>query len=125
MVQESANLFDEKRRVTVEEGMVKLPGPNGERFSSLLKHGSLLVEIYAPRGTDPQKPHNRDEVYVVVQGSGEFLNGGERQSFQLGDLLFVPATVEHRFENFTDDLILWVIFYGPDGGEAGAATKAA
>lgn len=125
MVQESTNLFEEKRKVTVEEGMAKLPGSKGERFASLLKHGSLLVEIYAPRGNDPQKPHDRDEVYVVVQGSGEFLNGGERQSFQSGDLLFVPATVEHHFENFTDDLIVWVIFYGPEGGEAGAATKAA
>jgi hypothetical protein len=24
----------------------------------------------------------------------------------------------HRFEDFTDDLAVWVIFYGPEGGEA-------
>jgi hypothetical protein len=24
----------------------------------------------------------------------------------------------HRFENFSDDLVVWVVFYGPDGGEA-------
>ena len=35
-----------------------------------------------------------------------------------GDLLFVPAGVVHRFEEFTDDLAVWVIFYGPEGGEA-------
>jgi hypothetical protein len=23
----------------------------------------------------------------------------------------------HRFEEFSDDLIVWVIFYGPEGGE--------
>ena len=34
-----------------------------------------------------------------------------------GDLLFVPARVPHRFDNFTDDLVVWVIFYGPEGGE--------
>lgn len=34
-----------------------------------------------------------------------------------GDFLFVPAGVEHRFEEFTDDLAVWVVFYGPDGGE--------
>ena len=34
-----------------------------------------------------------------------------------GDFLFVPAGVEHRFEGFTDDLAVWVVFYGPDGGE--------
>jgi hypothetical protein len=26
--------------------------------------------------------------------------------------------VPHRFENFSDDLALWVFFYGPEGGEA-------
>jgi hypothetical protein len=27
------------------------------------------------------------------------------------------AGVEHRFEEFNDDLAVWVLFYGPDGGE--------
>jgi hypothetical protein len=27
------------------------------------------------------------------------------------------AGVEHRFEESSDDLVVWVIFYGPDGGE--------
>lgn len=34
-----------------------------------------------------------------------------------GDLLFVPAGVEHRFGPFTDDFATWVLFYGPEGGE--------
>jgi len=25
--------------------------------------------------------------------------------------------LSHRSENFTDDLVVWVIFYGPKGGE--------
>ena len=64
-------------------------------------------------------PHTRDEVYVVVQGTGQFLNGEVRHPFGPGDLLFVPAGVVHRFESFSDDLAVWVIFYGPEGGEAG------
>ncbi len=98
--------------------MARLPGPEGKRFATVLEHGSLTVEIYAPRGTDPQQPHTRDEAYIVVQGSGEFINGENREAFTPGDFLFVPAGVEHRFINFTDDLIVWVIFYGPEGGEA-------
>ena len=27
------------------------------------------------------------------------------------------AGTAHRFENFTDDLAVWVLFYGPEGGE--------
>ena len=106
------------RRTTVAEAIVLLPGPAGERFAKVLWHGSMEVEIYAPRGTDPQTPHTRDELYVVVNGSGEFVNGPERHSFSPGDVLFVPAGVEHRFEDFTDDLAVWVVFYGPEGGEA-------
>ena len=83
----------------------------------VLSHGSLLVKVYAPRGSDPQQPHTRDEVYIVARGTGEFVCAGERKKFQATDLLFVPAGKIHRFENFTDDLTLWVIFYGPEGGE--------
>ena len=110
-----------RRRVDVAEAMARLPGAGGERFAEVFKRGSLLVEIYAPRGTDPQRPHARDEVYIVVAGRGEFVNGGERHPVAPGDFLFVPAGVVHRFENFTEDLIVWVIFYGPEGGEAAEA----
>jgi mannose-6-phosphate isomerase-like protein (cupin superfamily) len=108
-----------KTRVTAAEALAKLPGPNGERWAIVLEHGTLEVEIYAPRRRDPQNPHTRDELYVVVAGSGEFVNGGGRQKFGPGDALFVPARVPHRFENFTDDLVVWVVFYGPEGGEKG------
>jgi mannose-6-phosphate isomerase-like protein (cupin superfamily) len=103
--------------LTVAEGLSKLPGPKGERFVELFQHGTLSVELYAPRGKDPQKPHARDEVYVVVSGMGEFVAGKERMKFQAGDMLFVGAHEEHRFENFSDDLAVWVFFYGPEGGE--------
>jgi len=103
---------------TVTNALLKLPGPNGQRFATVFQHGSLLIEIYAPRGTDPQKPHTRDEVYVVAAGSGDFVCGQTRQSFGPTDFLFAAAGVEHRFENFTDDLVVWVLFYGPEGGEA-------
>ncbi|UII78851.1 cupin domain-containing protein [Flagellimonas sp. CMM7] len=86
-------------------------------FLMLFEHGTLTVEIYKPEKIDLQQPHSRDEVYVVISGTGEFMNDGERTTFAPGDFLFVPAGVEHRFENFTDDFSTWVIFYGPEGGE--------
>lgn len=107
----------ERRRTTVAEAMERLPGPDGERFARVLGHGSMEVEVYAPRGSDPQTPHTRDELYVVAEGTGEFVNGETRHPFGSGDVLFVPAGVEHRFEDFTDDLVVWVVFYGPEGGE--------
>jgi mannose-6-phosphate isomerase-like protein (cupin superfamily) len=109
--------LEDRRQVTVKEALDYLPGPKGERFAAVLEHGSLVVEIYAPRGHDPQTPHTRDEVYIVIGGSGYFVNGETREPFGAGDLLFVPAGITHRFEDFTDDLKVWVIFYGPEGGE--------
>jgi mannose-6-phosphate isomerase-like protein (cupin superfamily) len=88
-----------------------------QRFVTLLRHGSLEVELYAPRGQDHQQPHRRDELYLIVSGSGRFDNGGQVQPFKAGDLIFVPAQRPHRFTQFTDDFATWVVFYGPDGGE--------
>ena len=106
-----------RRAASVAESLALLPGAGGPRFAKVLEHGSLVVEIYAPRGHDPQQPHTRDEVYVVFSGRGHFVNGDAREPFAPGDLLFVPAGVPHRFEDFTEDLVVWVVFYGPEGGE--------
>lgn len=110
-------------RWTVAEALARLPGPAGARFVELFQRGSLSIEFYAPKGNDPQQPHRQDEVYVVVQGQGIFRNGADRHPFGPGDLLFVPAGVTHRFEEFTDDLAVWVVFYGPEGGELPGAPR--
>ena len=109
--------MSKQHHLTVNAALNRIPGHRGERFVELFQHGTLSVELYAPRGTDPQHPHTRDEVYVVAQGKGQFLNGGVRHGFGPGDVLFVPAGVVHRFEEFSDDLAVWVFFYGPEGGE--------
>ncbi|MFT4663412.1 MAG: mannose-6-phosphate isomerase-like protein (cupin superfamily) [Polaribacter sp.] len=64
-----------------------------------------------------QEPHKQDEVYVVISGTGTFINGETTSPFGPRDFLFVPAGVEHRFVDFTDDFSTWVIFYGKNGGE--------
>jgi len=96
--------------------LAALPTPDGKRFVERFAHASLVLELYAPRGHDAQTPHTRDEVYVVVSGIGDFVCGDERQAFGPGDALFVAAGVVHRFENFSEDLAVWVMFYGPQGG---------
>jgi len=86
-------------------------------FIGAWERGELEIELYQPRGEDSQTPHTRDEVYVVVTGSGDFLCSGETKPFEAGDVLFAPAGADHRFLDFSDDLSLWVIFYGPKGGD--------
>lgn len=86
-------------------------------YGVLLRHGSLEIGYYTPERMDQQQPHEQDEVYIVQSGSGFFFIDGERRPFEPGEALFVPAGAVHRFEDFTDDLAAWVIFYGPKGGE--------
>lgn len=103
-------------RLTIGNALKSLEGHAG-KFKVLLEHGSLSVEIYKPEKVDYQQPHSRDEVYVIACGSGHFVNGDSRQEFEAGEVLFVPAGVEHRFEAFSEDFSTWVFFYGPEGGE--------
>jgi mannose-6-phosphate isomerase-like protein (cupin superfamily) len=77
----------------------------------------MSVGFYAPVGADPQHPHQRDELYIIHSGSGELVIAGERNAFSPGDVFFVGAGVEHRFEQFSPDFAAWVVFWGPPGGE--------
>ncbi|MEO0971709.1 MAG: cupin domain-containing protein [Pseudomonadota bacterium] len=104
-------------RLTVANALARLAQVDTP-FRELLSHGSMSVEIYRPISVDRQTPHSRDELYVVASGSGWFVQGDSRERFDTGEVLFVPAGVEHRFEDFSEDFVTWVIFYGPEGGEA-------
>ena len=105
-----------QQEISIEEASIKL-NESENLFTELFQHGTLSVEFYKPNKVDLQKPHDRDEIYVIASGTGVFLNGGKSWYFKTGDFLFVPAGVEHKFENFSDDFSTWVFFYGPVGGE--------
>ncbi len=105
-----------KARWTLEEAAAA-PLEPGRASPSLFRHGQMNLRWYAPRGRDTQTPHEQDEVYLVARGRGRFFVAGLHLPFGPGDLLFVPAGVEHRFEDFTGDFGAWVLFWGPPGGE--------
>ena len=119
MVAKQEDPLENKTRIALEKARQLLEKKREDTpFVKLFTHHSLSVELYQPVGHDGQSPHRRDEVYVVVSGRGIFFCDGERVPFEVGDFLFVPAGIEHRFETFTPDFCTWVIFYGPDEGEA-------
>lgn len=102
------------------------PIPEGMRSAVLLRHGTMTLRYYQPRGSDRQTPHDQDEIYIVAAGHGIVVSGPseaqlERRSFGPGDAIFVPAGYVHRFAEFTDDFGVWVVFWGPKGGEAAEA----
>jgi mannose-6-phosphate isomerase-like protein (cupin superfamily) len=106
-----------KFHLTIKDGIRQLEKETQNRFTVLLKTGSTSVEYYAPQKLDLQKPHSQDELYVIASGNSTFLREKESVECKAGDVLFVPAGMEHRFENFSNDFAVWVIFYGTEGGE--------
>jgi len=106
-----------KNSFTVEEAQRQVAGSEDGLYGVLFEHGTMELGYYKPLKVDEQSPHVKDEIYVVRSGTGLFVVDGERQPFAPGDALFVPAGVEHRFEDFSDDFEAWVIFYGRSGGE--------
>ena len=121
-----------KLRVTTEEAR-RMPTDPGRATSLLMAHGTMELRWFSLTSDDPQTPHDRDELYVVVSGTGVFMRaqeslplgddlslppmGEDRVAFGPGDVIFVPAGTEHRFESFSNDFACWIVFYGPEGGE--------
>ncbi|NOR66414.1 MAG: cupin domain-containing protein [Woeseiaceae bacterium] len=104
-------------RYTVEHALGIAAGTERGIYGILLQHGTLELGFYKPEGSDPQEPHDQDEIYIIRSGTGFFVHGENREPFEAGEALFVPAGDVHRFEEFSDDFAAWVIFYGPTGGE--------
>jgi mannose-6-phosphate isomerase-like protein (cupin superfamily) len=106
-----------KFALSVEEAIKALQKETDKQFTVLLQHGSMQVEYFAPKNIDTQTPHVQDEIYVIASGKSGFYRNGETIACKTGDVIFVPAGMEHRFVHFSDDFATWVIFYGPQGGE--------
>ncbi len=92
--------------------------PEGVWDKTMFEHGTMSVLVFAPRGRDYQTKHSQDELYIVMKGSGTLMIADQAYRFGEGSVLFVPAETQHRFADFTDDLITWAIFWGPQGGES-------
>jgi mannose-6-phosphate isomerase-like protein (cupin superfamily) len=107
----------EKFAVSVESAIAALKKETDKKFTTVLQHGTMQVEYFVPENIDTQTPHLQDEIYVIASGNSQFFRDGETVACKTGDVLFVPAGMEHRFVNFSNDFATWVIFYGPSGGE--------
>ena len=108
------------RVIHLGEAQGRIPGPAGEHSVSVLQRGSLNLKLSLPVPPNQQDPHTQDEIYIIIRGRGVLYHDGKRDAFEPGDAMFIAAGTEHRFEDFTEDLTVWVVFYGPSGGEVPA-----
>ena len=106
--------------IRLAEAQAAIPGPAGEHAVKVLQRGPLDVALSLPLRPSQQTPHAQDEIYFIIRGRGVLIHDSKRDQFESGDLLFVAAGTEHQFEDITEGLALWRVFYGPPGGEVPA-----
>ena len=69
----------------------------------------LGVYVLVAPEPDRQQPHDDDEVYVVLEGTGTLEVEGERVELREGEAVFVPAGADHRFVGY-EQLAVLVVF---------------
>lgn len=83
-----------------------------KRYREFLRVSAMSAGIYvlSAGATDQQTPHQEDEIYYVVRGKAKMRLGREERSIREGDVIFVEKTLEHRFFDIAEELVLLVIF---------------
>jgi mannose-6-phosphate isomerase-like protein (cupin superfamily) len=94
---------------------------SGRPYLEFLRRPALSVGLYVlGAGTvDRQLPHGEDEVYHVVSGRGRITVGEEVHEVGPGSVVYVGATVPHRFHDIAEELRILVFFAPPEGSAGG------
>lgn len=84
----------------------------GRAYLEFLRVPSMSMGVYSlpSGGVDPQQPHAEDEAYYVVSGRGQIRVGEEDRPVGPGSIVFVAASVDHRFHSIEEDLTILVFF---------------
>jgi mannose-6-phosphate isomerase-like protein (cupin superfamily) len=99
---------------TIRQVQERLEAANGG-YEIVHRSPRLELGVYvlvAPEA-DNQQPHDDDEVYVVLSGSGTLEVEGKSFDVHEGDALFVEAGADHRFTGY-ESLAVLVIFTRQD-----------
>ena len=93
---------------------LKRRGKKYFEFARTLEFSAGVYRIPAG-GTDPQNPHNEDEIYYVIAGRAQFTAGRRTVSISAGHVIFVPAKEKHHFHDVEEDLEVLVVFAPAEG----------
>src|SRR5688572_33292920 len=111
------HLFD------VHEAKRRLEAANGG-YEIVHESPGLEVGVYVLVAPEPdrQQPHEDDEVYVVLAGTGVLNVEGDSIPVAPGQAVFVPAHAEHRFTAYEGLSVLVVFAKAPDREKAASRT---
>ena len=69
-------------------------------------------------GQVPWHNHEEEEVYFVVEGTGEMCVDAERQTLSAGQAVYIPSFAFHQMTNSGDTPLQMLYCYGPAGDVA-------
>lgn len=97
------------------DDLQRMRAEGGKPYLEFLRSETFEVGLYelAAGAEDMQKPHDEDEVYVVVAGRGRFAVDGDDVAVGPGSILFVEKHAVHRFHSIEEDLSIVVAFSPP------------
>ena len=103
---------------TLEEARAQVQYRTGEPYLEFLRRDSMSCGLYVlePGATDPQDPHQQDEVYVVLEGRGAINVAGQDRPVGPGSVVFVGRAVPHRFHDIAERLSVLVFFAPAESG---------
>ena len=77
-----------------------------------------FVTLEPNGGQVPWHNQEQEEVYIILEGTGEACLGGERQVLKAGQALYIPSGVFHQLTNVGDLSLKMIYCYGPAGDVA-------
>lgn len=69
-------------------------------------------------GQVPWHNHVQEEIYCILDGTGEMCIGEERQIVYGGQTVFIPSNAYHQLTNVGDTPLTMIYCYGPAGDVA-------
>ncbi len=82
-------------------------------------HFSLgYVTLEPDGGQVPWHNQEQEEVYFIVEGTGEMCLGAERTTVHTGQAVYIPSGVFHQLTNTGNTPLLMIYCYGPAGDVA-------
>ena len=83
------------------------------------KHFSMgLVTLDPEGGQVPWHNQEQEEIYFIVEGTGEMCLGTERRTLSSGQVVYIPPGVFHQLTNTGPTPMRMVYTYGPAGDVA-------
>ncbi len=76
------------------------------------------VTLEANGGQVPWHNQQQEEIYFIVEGTGEMCLGEERTTVTSGQAVYIPPTVFHQLTNIGDTPLRMIYCYGPAGDVA-------